>query len=80
MGRLLKDISNIDRKIISMYARGLATRQIYEQIEGIYGFECSERFISDVTDKIMQEITNWQNRPLDEPYLIIFIDAVHFFV
>ena len=51
-----KDISGIDDKIISMYARGLTTRQISEQIEEIYGFECSESFISDVTDKILKDI------------------------
>ncbi len=73
-----KDISDIDSKIISMYARGLTTRQISEQIEEIYGFECSEGFISDVTDKILQDISDWQNRPLDEVYPIMFIDAVHF--
>ena len=75
-----KDISEIDQKIISMYARGLTTRQISEQIEEIYGFECSESFISDVTDKILQDIDDWQNRPLDEIYPIMFIDAVHFSV
>lgn len=75
-----KNISDIDSKIISMYARGLTTRQISEQIEEIYGFECSEGFISDVTDKILQEITDWQNRPLDDIYPIMFIDAVHFSV
>jgi transposase-like protein len=75
-----KDISAIDDKIISMYAKGLTTRQISEQIEDIYGFECSEGFISDVTDKILQEIDDWQHRPLDEIYPIIFIDAVHFSV
>lgn len=75
-----KDISGIDEKIISMYARGLTTRQISEQIEEIYGFECSERFISDVTDKVLQDILNWQNRPLDNIYPILFIDAVHFSV
>lgn len=75
-----KDISDIDSKIISMYARGLTTRQISEQIEEIYGFECSEGFISNVTDKILQEIADWQNRPLDEIYPIMFIDAVHFSV
>ncbi len=61
-----KDISGIDDKIIAMYAKGLTTRQISEQIEDIYGFECSEGFISDVTDKILQEIDDWQRRPLDE--------------
>lgn len=75
-----KDISGIDDKIIAMYAKGLATRQISEQIEDIYGFECSEGFISDVTDKILQEIDDWQRRPLDEIYPVIFIDAVHFSV
>lgn len=75
-----KDISDIDSKIISMYARGLTTRQISEQIEEIYGFECSEGFISDVTDKILQDISDWQNRPLDDIYPIMFIDAVHFSV
>ena len=75
-----KDISEIDQKIISMYARGLTTRQISEQIEEIYGFECSESFISDVTDKVLQDIEDWQNRPLDDIYPILFIDAVHFSV
>lgn len=75
-----KDISGIDQKIISMYARGLTTRQISEQIEEIYGFECSESFISDVTDKVLQDIEDWQNRALDEIYPILFIDAVHFSV
>ena len=51
-----KDISGIDDKIISMYAKELTTRQISDQIEDIYGFECSEGFISDVTDKILQKI------------------------
>lgn len=75
-----KDISDIDSKIINMYARGLTTRQISEQIEEIYGFEYSEDFISDVADKILQHICDWQNRPLDEIYPIMFIDAVHFSV
>lgn len=75
-----KDISEMDQKIISMYARGLSTRQISNQIEEIYGFECSESFISDVTDKILQDITDWQTRPLEDVYPIVFMDAVHFSV
>ena len=75
-----KDISDIDQKIISMYARGLTTRQISDQIEEIYGFECSEGFISDVTDKILPQIEDWQNRPLDEIYPILYIDAIHYSV
>jgi len=56
-----KDISDIDRKIMSMYAKGMTTKQISETIEDIYGFETSESFISDVTDKILPQIEDWQN-------------------
>ena len=65
-----KDISGIDQKIISMYAKGMTTRQISEPIEDIYGFETLECFISDVTDKLLPQIEDWQNRPLDETYHI----------
>ena len=75
-----KDISDIDQKIISMYAKGMTTRQISETIEDIYGFETSEGFISDVTDKILPRIEDWQNRPLDEVYPILYIDAIHYSV
>ena len=73
-----KDISDIDQKIISMYAKGMTTRQISETIEDIYGFETSEGFISDVTDKIMPQIEDWQNRPLDDVYPVVYIDAIHY--
>lgn len=75
-----KDISNIDQKIISMYAKGMTTRQISETIEDIYGFEVSESFVSDVTDKILPQIDDWHNRPLDEVYPVLFIDAIHYWV
>ena len=75
-----KDISNIDQKIISMYAKGMTTRQISETLMDIYGFEASEGFISDVTDKLLPQIEEWQNRPLDEIYPIIYIDAIHYSV
>ena len=75
-----KDISDIDQKIISMYAKGMTTRQISETIEDIYGFETSEGFISDVTDKILPQIEDWRNRSLDEVYPILYIDAIHYSV
>ena len=56
-----------------MYAKGMTTRQISETIEDIYGFETSEGFISDVTDKIMPQIEDWKNRPLDEVYPILYM-------
>ena len=58
----------------------MTTRQISETIEDIYGFETSEGFISDVTDKILPQIEDWQNRPLDEVYPILYIDAIHYSV
>lgn len=75
-----KDISDIDQKIISMYAKGMTTRQISDTIDDIYGFEASEGFISDVTDKILPQIEDWQNRPLSEVYPVVFIDAIHYSV
>lgn len=59
-----KDISDIDHKIISMYAKGMTTRQISDTLEDIYGFEASEGFISDVTDKILPQIEDWQGQSL----------------
>lgn len=75
-----KDISDIDQKIISMYAKGMTTRQISETLEDIYGFEASEGFISDVTDKLLPEIEEWQHRSLSEVYPVVFIDAIHYSV
>ena len=75
-----KDISSIDQKIISMYAKGMTTRQISETLEDIYGFEASEGFISDVTDKILPQIEDWQKRPLAEVYPVLYIDAIHYSV
>ena len=75
-----KDISDIDQKIISMYAKGMTTRQISDTLMDIYGFEASEGFISDVTDKILPQIEEWQKRPLDSVYPVIFIDAIHYSV
>lgn len=75
-----KCISDIDQKIISMYAKGMTTRQISDTIMDIYGFEVSEGFVSDVTDKLLPQIEEWQNRPLDSIYPVLYIDAIHFYV
>ena len=75
-----KDISAIDDKIISMYAKGMTTRQISETIEDIYGCQISEGMVSNITDRLLPEIEEWQNRPLSDVYPIVFIDAVHFSV
>ncbi len=75
-----KDISGIEQKIIALYAKGMTTRQISETIEDIYGFEVSDGMVSDITDRLLPQIEDWQKRPLDEVYPIVFVDAVHFSV
>ena len=76
----IRDVSGIEDKIISLYARGLTTREINEQIQDLYGIEVSATMVSNITDQIIPEIKEWQERPLDSVYPIIFIDAVHFSV
>ncbi len=73
-----KDISAIEQKIISMYARGMSTRQISDQIEEIYGFEVSESMVTSITNKLLPEIEAWQRRPLSAVYPVVFIDAIVF--
>ena len=75
-----RDVSGIEDKIISLYGRGLTTREINEQIQDLYGIEVSATMVSNITDKIIPEIKEWQERPLDEVYPFVFIDAVHFSV
>lgn len=75
-----RDVSGIEDKIISLYARGLTTREINEQIQDLYGIEISATMVSNITDQIIPEIKEWQERPLDSVYPILFIDAVHFSV
>ncbi|WP_321364375.1 IS256 family transposase [uncultured Celeribacter sp.] len=65
-----------DRKIISMYARGMTTRELQGHIEEIYGFEASPSLIFAVTDAVMEEVTAWQNRPLEPCYPVVFMDAI----
>lgn len=68
--------TGFDDKIISMYARGMTTRDIQGHLEEIYGVEVSPTLVSQVTQAVTEEITLWQNRPLDEVYPIMYLDAV----
>lgn len=73
-----KDISNIENQIISMYAKGMTTRDISSHIKEIYGFGLSEGMVSRITNKILPTIEEWQNRPLDRVYPFVFLDAIHY--
>jgi putative transposase len=68
--------TGFDDKIISMYARGMTTRDIQGHLQELYGVEVSPTLISQVTDAVTEEITLWQNRPLEEVYPIMYLDAV----
>ena len=73
-----KDISNIENQIISMYAKGMTTRDISTHIKEIYGFGISESMVSKITNKILPTIEEWQNRPLEKVYPFVFLDAIHY--
>ena len=73
-----KDISEIEGKIIAMYARGMSVAQVSEQIKDIYGFEVSEGMVTAITNKLLPEIEAWQKRPLSAVYPIAYIDAMVF--
>lgn len=68
--------NGFDDKVISMYARGMTTRDIQAHLEEIYAVEVSPELISRVTDGIMEEVRLWQNRPLEHIYPIIYMDAL----
>lgn len=72
--------SDIEEKIISMYAKGMTTKDIETHIRDIYGLECSDTTISRITDKILPTVKEWQSRPLEEIYAVVFMDAIHFHV
>ncbi len=73
-----RDISGIEEKVISLYARGLSTRDIHEQIKDIYGVEISAEMVSKITERLLPEIREWQNRPLEPIYSFVFLDAIHY--
>lgn len=78
VGKYQRDISELEGKIIAMYAKGLSTRQISDQIRDIYGFEVSEGMVTGITNKLLPEIEAWQKRPLSAVYPIVYIDAIVF--
>lgn len=74
------DISNIEDQVLSMYAKGMTTRDISTHLRDVYGVDASAEMITRMTDRILPIAKEWQNRPLDRKYAIVFMDAVHFHV
>jgi putative transposase len=74
------DISNIEDQVLSMYAKGMSTRDISTHLHSVYGVEASAEMISKMTDRILSLAKEWQNRPLDRKYAVVFMDAIHYYV
>lgn len=73
-----RSISSFDDKIISMYAKGMTVRDIQSHVQELYGADLSPTLISNITEKVMELATEWQGRPLQNVYPIIFFDAIHY--
>jgi len=71
---------DIEEKILSMYAKGMSTSDIEAHIRDIYGLSVSDSTVSRVTDKILPVVKEWQQRPLESVYAVVFLDAIHFHV
>lgn len=69
---------DLEKKIIGMYSRGLSTRDIQAQLEDCYGTDISPTLVSRITDKVLDGVKEWQARPLDDIYPVLFMDAIHY--
>ena len=67
-----RDVSGIEEKVISLYARGMSTRDIHDQLQDLYGIELSAEMVSKITDRLLPEIKEWQSRPLNQVYPFVF--------
>jgi len=71
-------LSQIEEQVLSLYAKGMSTRDIEDQMRDLYGIDVSPMMVSKITDKIMPLIIEWQSRPLDKVYAIVYLDAIFF--
>ena len=73
-----RNTDGMEEKILALYACGMSQRDIAEQIKNLYDVEISPELVSKISEKIMPEVTAWQNRPLDAVYPFVFMDAIHY--
>ena len=73
-----RDVSGIEEKVLSLYARGMSTRDIHDQLQDLYGIELSAEMVSKITDRILPESKEWQSRPLNPVYPFVFMDCIHY--
>lgn len=78
IGKYNRNADGMEEKILSLYACGMSQRDIAEQIKNLYDVEISPELVSKISEKIMPEVSDWQNRPLEEVYPFVFMDAIHY--
>jgi putative transposase len=76
IGKYQRRLPGFDDKVLALYSRGMSTREIQGHLEELYGTEVSPQLISVVTDGVTAEVTEWQNRPLEPMYPVVFFDAL----
>ena len=78
IGKYSRNADGMEEKILSLYACGMSQRDIAEQIKNLYDVEISPELVSKISEKIMPEVNDWQNRPLESVYPFVFMDAIHY--
>ena len=78
IGKYNRNADGMEEKILVLYGCGMSQRDIAEQIKELYDVEISPELVTKITEKIMPEVTAWQNRPLEKVYPFIFMDAIHY--
>ena len=73
-----RNVDGLEEKILSLYAHGMSTRDIQEQVKDLYNIEISSELVSKISEKIMPQVNEWQSRPLEAYYPFIFMDAIHY--
>ena len=80
IGKYSRNADGMEEKILGLYACGMSQRDISEQIKSLYDVDISPELVSKISEKIMPEVTAWQNRPLEAVYPFVFLDAIHYTV
>jgi transposase-like protein len=78
IGKYSRNADGMEEKILSLYAAGMSQRDIAEQIKSLYGVEISPELVSKISERILPQVLEWQNRPLEETYPFVFMDAIHY--
>ena len=73
-----RSVNGIEEKILGLYATGMTTRDISEQVKELYGVDVSAETVSNITNRILPLVAEWQSRPLEKTYSFVFMDAIHY--